>query len=149
MHQTFSGLVFRKLCMQSMCESVSVCVSCMPAKLKPHNRWTVWINKCVHDMTLSLLLSLSLFPTLHLRLSPSLYPWLHEGQVMSRLWFQKPFVWLGRRTDPIMSEGQEVKTSWVASCFSFREMAMQWMQQRETLKPEEIILQVNIVPFCF
>lgn len=40
--------------------SVCVCVvCCMPAKLKPHSRWTVWINKCAwHYCSLSL----SLFP---------------------------------------------------------------------------------------
>lgn len=56
---------------------------------------------------------------------------------------QKPFVWPGRRTDPIMSEGQEVKKSLVASCFLLREMVRMEATEGKK-KTEEIILRVNI-----
>lgn len=61
---------------QKKCECVLVYICCAPAKLKPHSRWTVWINKCAWHYCLSF--SLSSLPV-------SLRPWLHEGQAMSWL----------------------------------------------------------------
>lgn len=61
---------------EEVCECVLVYICCAPAKLKPHSRWTVWINKCAWHYCLSF--SLSSLPV-------SLRPWLHEGQVMSWL----------------------------------------------------------------
>lgn len=117
------------------------CVCRMPAKLKPPSRWTVWINKCCAWHDCSLCLFLSLLPSVrgYMKASHELIPC-----------FQKPFVWLGSRTDSIMSEGQEVKKPRVASCFSL--CAMPRMdtrigEKKKTFKPEEIILQVNIASF--
>lgn len=64
--------------------------------------------------------------------------------------FQKPFVWLGSRTDSIMSEGQEVKKPRVASCFALHAMVRMDTRRREGhLHKREIILQVNTVSFFF
>lgn len=55
-----------------MCKCV--CVRRTTAKLEPHSRWTVWINKCARHHC-----SLSPLPLLRV------HPWLQQGRVMSWL----------------------------------------------------------------
>lgn len=44
-----------------------------------------------------------------------------------------------------MFEGQVVKKLWVASCFSLENGKIEYrLYKKETVKPNEIILQVNI-----
>ena len=106
-------------------------------------------------ISLSRSLAPSLPPSLSLSFFFSSFPFLPLSIPTWRpshkltLCFQKPFVWLGSRTDSIMSEGQEVKKPQVASCFSLCAMdtGRAGGGGENTFKPEENILQVNIASF--
>lgn len=127
-----------------VCECVrqkAVCACCIPAKLKPHSRWTVWINKCVwHYCSLSFSLSVPL----------SLCPRLHEGQVMSWLFAFRGLL-SGLAAEQIQSclKVKKLKSPELppVSLCVWRQEGIQEGRKKRTFKPEEIILWVNIASF--
>lgn len=153
-----------------VCMSVCICVCvyvCIHVPMQGHvaeltklnscSRWTVWINKCCAWLDCSFS---NLPPFLPLSLPslsslPSLLPFSSLLLSMATrrpshrltLCFQKPFVWLGSRTDSIMSEGQEVKKPPIPSWFSFSRLAEKETRRRAEKKNQmqETILWLTLL----